>query len=145
MTSRLLLILLPLCLAQGRNTKDWVMAERNLEKRANRAIEFANHSLDVARKAYQKGDMEGTQSALQDLVSAVRLCDESLEASGKDGRRNPKWFKRVEIGLRQLLRRLETFEFEASFDDRPPIAEAAKVAQEVQQKVLRNIMTKEKR
>lgn len=145
MTYRLLLILLPFCLAQARNTIDWVMAERNLEKRANRAVEFANHLLDVARKAYQKGDMQLTQSALQDLIGAVRLCDESLEASGKDGRRSPKWFKRVEIGLRQLLRRLETFEFEASFDDRPPIVEASKVAQEAQQKVLLNIMTKEKR
>jgi hypothetical protein len=145
MTIRLLLILLPFCLAQAKNTMDWVMAEQNLEKRSNRAVDYANHTLDLARKAYQEGDWPGTKAGLAEMTRAVQVCDDSLESSGKDGRRSPKWFKRAEISLRKLQRRLETFEFEASVDDRPPIAEAAKFVEEVQQRVLFNIMTKEKR
>ena len=38
--------------------------------------------------------------------------------SKKNARKNPKYFKRAELRLRELLRRLDTFRRDMGFDDR---------------------------
>jgi len=63
--------------------------------------------------------VEKIKDQLKEFQGAVDLSVDSLQATGKNARRNPKHFKRAELRLRDLLRRLETFKRDMSFDDRP--------------------------
>ncbi|MEP7355184.1 MAG: hypothetical protein ABI824_18290 [Acidobacteriota bacterium] len=83
-----------------------VRQEPNLEKRSDLALEVANSEIGVARDAYQQGRLEPSQSALVQVKEAVALSKTSLVATGKDPRKNSKYFKRAELATREILRRL---------------------------------------
>jgi len=125
-------------------TKDAVMAEPNLEKRSEKALQYAEAQLEIASKAYEQGETGTMKTSLDEVAAGARICLESLEATGKDGRRNPKYFKRAEINMRKLLRKLENLRFAAAVDDRPPIDEVIHSAQQVHEKILADIMSKDK-
>jgi len=125
-------------------TREAVMAEPNLEKRSEKAVQYAEAELDKAAKAYEHGEIEAMKTSLQEVSGGVQICLESLEATGKDGRRNPKYFKRAEINIRKLLRKLENLRFAAAVDDRPPIRETIESVQHAHERILADIMSKDK-
>ena len=96
-----------------------VKAEPNLEKRSEKALIFAGEILTAMRAELDRNDVEKIKDQLREFQGAVDLSVDSLKATGKNARRNPKYFKRAELRLRDLLRRLETFKRDMSFDDRP--------------------------
>lgn len=96
-----------------------VKAEPNLEKRSEKALVFAGEILTAMRAELDRNDVEKIKDQLKEFQGAVDLSVDSLKATGKNARRNPKYFKRAELRLRDLLRRLETFKRDMSFDDRP--------------------------
>lgn len=96
-----------------------VKAEPNLEKRSEKALAFAGEILTAMRAELDRNDVEKIKDQLKEFQGAVDLSVDSLKATGKNARRNPKYFKRAELRLRDLLRRLETFKRDMSFDDRP--------------------------
>jgi hypothetical protein len=98
-----------------------VKAEPNLEKRSEKALVFAGEILTAMRAELDRNDVEKIKDQLKEFQGAVDLSVDSLEATGKNARRNPKYFKRAELRLRDLLRRLETFKRDMSFDDRPAL------------------------
>ena len=98
-----------------------VKAEPNLEKRSEKALIFAGEILTAMRAELDRNDVEKIKDQLKEFQSAVDLSVDSLEATGKNARRSPKYFKRAELRLRDLLRRLETFKRDMSFDDRPAL------------------------
>ena len=118
------------------------LAEPNLEKRSDKAMQNAGRALDAARKAYMEGQMEKVLAALQEVSDSVDLCRESLRQTGKSGRRSPKYFKRAEQNLRKLLRRLDTFKLEMSVDERPPVEKVIGRAHAAHEEILQSIMGK---
>ncbi len=96
-----------------------VKAEPNLEKRAEKALVFAGEVVTAMREELDRNDVEKIQAQLKDFEAAVDLAVGSLKATGKNARRNPKHFKKTELRLRELLRRLETLRQDMSLDDRP--------------------------
>src|SRR5690349_4866031 len=85
-----------------------IKSEPKLEKRSDLALKFADSSLDSARDAYKKGDVEGTRAALLEVEAGVQLSYDSLLATGKDPRGNSRPFKNAEKATRQILRRLDS-------------------------------------
>jgi hypothetical protein len=83
-----------------------VRQEPKLEKRSELAMEVADQAVDKARKAYDQGRFEETVQALTEVQEAVDLSYESLVATGKNPRKDSKYFKRAEKATRDLLRRL---------------------------------------
>jgi hypothetical protein len=116
-----------------------VKAEPNLEKRSEKAMAFAHKALDEARK-----DHSGYEARLEEMRAGIDLCVESLEATGKDPRRNPKYFKKAEIELRKLIRRLDNYRIELSIDERGPVEKLLEHAHKVHDELLLGIMTKKK-
>lgn len=116
-----------------------VKAEPNLEKRSEKALVYANASLDEARK-----DLENPGGHLDQVRAGIDLCVESLEATGKNARRSPKYFKRAEIEVRKLIRRLDSFRLELPLDDREPVDKLLKHAHQVQDDLVLGIMTRKK-
>ena len=133
----LLLLLVPL-----HAELDAVKAEPNLEKRSALALLNADSQIDAAKKAYEAADRESFTRAIDEVIASVDLSYDSLEDTGKRARRSPKHFKRAELKVRGLIRRLDGIEREVALDDRAPISNALKRLHEVHDKLVVDIMTK---
>ena len=121
-----------------------VRAEPDLEKRSEKALQAADEAFQSAKKAYKEGDAPAEAAGLASMREAVELAMKSLEESGKDARRSPKYFKKAEIELRKLIRNLDDFRFAKSAEERKPAEELLVVVHEAHDKVLLGIMTKKK-
>lgn len=121
-----------------------VKAEPDLEKRSEKALLNAEAALDRARTAYQNANDPQLKSALDEIGQSLDLCKGSLDESGKNARKRPKYFKKAEIGIRRLVRRLDNFKIEMSPDDRPPVEALVSRAQKLQEEILQAIMGKKK-
>ena len=98
-----------------------VKAEPNLEKRSEKALIYAGELLTAMRGELDRNDVEKIKGQLIEFQEAVDISVDALAATGKNARRNPKFFKKAELRLRlrELQRRLETFKRDMGFDDRP--------------------------
>jgi hypothetical protein len=120
-------------------------AENNLEKRSGLALDNAVVAYDTARAAYEKGDSSGLAAAVAEMQESVELAYKSLKATGKDPRRSPKWFKRAEIRTRELLRKLDAFQQDMSFTERPMLDGAKAQIQKVHDDLLLGLMEGKKK
>ncbi len=120
-------------------------AETNLEKRSKLALDNADSALKRAREAYRSGDIDKAREAAGEALESVELCRVSLVATGKDPRRNPKWFKRAELQTRDLLRRIEAAQQEMSYVDRPMLDSLRAKTQQVHDELLTGLMEGNKR
>jgi len=121
-----------------------VKTEPNLEKRSEKALLAAQQILDQLRRGGDLHDQAKLQTALDNIRAGVELCVDSLQASGKDARRSPKYFKKAEIGLRKLNRHLEDVRIALSADEREPVASLLVYTQQVQEDLLLGIFTKKR-
>jgi hypothetical protein len=138
------LFLTSFSIAVGFADMDHVMAENNLEKRSELAMKNAHEALDRSRQAYQHRNDDEDQKALDEVARSVELCKESLDQSGKNPRRSPKYFKRAEIELRKLIRRLDSFRIERGVDDREPIDKLLEQSHRIHEELIAGIMGKKK-
>ncbi len=118
--------------------------EPNLEKRSELALDHAGAELDEAREAYNAGDVAKMESALGEVGESVELAYHSLTDTGKDARRNPKFFKRAELRTRELMRRLEGIRETVSYQDRALVEVVRDRVAEVHDELLKGIMSKRK-
>ena len=116
------------------------MAEHDLGRRSKLALENAEAALKAARAAYEQGETQKVASELEELVRSVDLSSDSLNQTGKNPRSSPKWFKQAEIQTRDLLKRLETFQRDMNFTDRPMLEKARNRVQEVHDSLLLGLM-----
>jgi hypothetical protein len=93
-------------------------SEPNLEKRSKMALDNAELALTEARAAYAQGNNAQVESRAVEIGESVELAETSLQQTGKNPRKSPRWFKHAEIVTRDLLRRLDNFEHEMSAADR---------------------------
>lgn len=121
-----------------------IKSEPNLEKRSDRALENASRAIDTARQAYAAGDMDKTRQGLEEVRASVELSYQSLQETGKNPRRSPKHFKRAELQIREMLRRLRGLEDDFSVDDRALVQKVEQRLQEIHDELLTGIMTKKK-
>ena len=96
--------------------------------------------LQAARDAYQKDDNAGVSADVAELQESVDLAFSSLNDTHKDPRRSPRWFKYAEIQTRDLLRKLDTFQQDMSFQDRPLLDKVKEDVQQVHDKLLLGLM-----
>jgi len=117
-----------------------VLAEPNLDKRSKLAMENADAAYQAARAAYDAGDNKGATADLHEVQESVEVAYSALEATGKDPRKNPKWFKRAEMETRDLLRRLDSFQESMSFYDRASVDPVKAKVQQVHDQLLMGLM-----
>jgi hypothetical protein len=116
------------------------LAESNLGKRSKLALDNAAVALKAAREAYGKGDSQAAAAALDEIRQSVDLAYDSLMKTGKNPRNSPRWFKPAEIATRDLSKRLDSFERDMDFADRPLLDQVkARVAQ-VHEELLLGLM-----
>lgn len=117
-----------------------VMAEHDLGRRSKLALDNAGAALKAARAAYERGDTEKVAADIREIIESVDLASDSLNQTGKNPRNSPKWFKQAEIQTRDLLKRLESFQRDMNFTDRPMLDKAKSRVQEVHDNLLLGLM-----
>lgn len=118
-----------------------VKAEPDPNKRSELAVENANVALDEARLASRTGDDAKLNAALREISESAEVCYDSLKASGQRPHRS-KYYKRAELRLRKLLRRLSGFIDELPLEQRPPAAETQQTVQTIHDKILTDELVK---
>ena len=121
-----------------------IKTEPNLEKRSELALDNAGTALDQAREAYNSGDVSKMEFALHEVEASVELAFQALTDTGKDARRNPKFFKKAELKTRELIRRLEGVREIVSYQDRALVEIVRDRVAEVHDNLLKGIMSKKK-
>jgi hypothetical protein len=120
-----------------------VMAERDLEKRSELALQMADESITAASKAYASAsEMSAFVKYLGTVEELAELSLKSLQDTGKRASKKPKYFKRAELKLRSLMRRMSTLADEVASDDRPRVEAAKKVLSDAHEQLLHEIMSK---
>jgi len=114
--------------------------ERDLGKRSKLALDNAGVALKEAREAYQQGDNKALAAAAQEIEDSVSLAWDSLESTGKNPRKSPRWFKHAEIETRNLLKKLDTLQRDLPFEDRPVLDKAKARIQKVHDDLLKGVM-----
>jgi hypothetical protein len=120
-------------------------AEPDLEKRSKLALDNAFAAYQAARDAYQKGEMEQVQAGIDEIEQSVDLAYQSLNDTGKNPRRSPKWFKSAELATRDLARRLASFQDQMSYTDRPLLDRVKARVQQVHDELLLGLMEGKKK
>ena len=131
--------------APGSSELEAVKAEPDLERKARRALEFSRAQVDRVLAAYQQDDPEGGKQILAEIQEAVELAHEALMATGKPARRRPKHFKRAEIQTRRLLNQLDDLSRNLLVDERGAVDPVRERVSEINDQLLRAIMTKPKK
>ncbi len=144
MNIRFLAVLLLACLPAAADLAK-VQAEPNLEKRSKLALDNAEQALKLSRSAYGKGDSKQAAAAIEEIRESVALAETSLQQTGKDPRRSPKWFKRAELQTRELSKKLDAFSREMSYEDRDMLKATMEKVQQVHENLLTGIMEGKKK
>jgi hypothetical protein len=142
--TRTILILLGLGLVSAASLSSFdlkaALAEHDLGKRSKLALDNAGAALKAARDAYQQGETAALAAAASEFQESVDLAWDSLESTGKNPRKSPRWFKQAEIETRSLLKKLETLQHDMSFEDRPVLDKAKARLQKVHDDLLVGLM-----
>jgi hypothetical protein len=120
-----------------------VKSEPDLEKRSELALANAERDIDEARTAYSGGDEKASQTALDELAESVNVSYDALEHAHTAPRKS-KYYKRAELRVRALIRRLTGFRDEVGFDARQPIETVIKKLSDVHDQLIADIMSKKK-
>ena len=116
------------------------LAESSLGKRSKLALDNAAAALKAAREAYATGDNQKVAAAADEIQQSVDLAYESLMKTGKNPRNSPRWFKAAEISTRDLSKKLETFQRDMDFADRPLLDKVKARVQQVHDELLLGLM-----
>ncbi len=127
----LLLLTASIHLASSADLKS-VQTEPNLERRSERALDYASEVLTNLRTDVESKDWSKVSAELADFRAGVDLCVESLKSTRKTARRNPKYFKKAEVRLRELGRRLKGLQQLLHVDDRTKMGNLIEYVDQVQ-------------
>ena len=119
-------------------------AEPDLGRRSDLALANGDKSIDEARKAYGDGDDTAARAAIEEVAASVELSYDAL-AHLPGQPRNNKYYKRAELKVTALIRRLNGFRLEVSFDSQQSIDSAIKRLSDVHDDILNAIMSKKKK
>jgi hypothetical protein len=120
-----------------------VKTEPDPNHRSEMALLNADDKLAAARQAYQTGDEAAERAAIQEIQDSVLLCYSSLEQT-HGAPRNSRYYKRAELKVSALMRRLAGFRDEVSFDFRSQVDTVLKKVSDVHDDLLTDIMSKKK-
>ncbi len=120
-----------------------VKAEPDLNRRSELALMNADEKIDAARQAYQSGNEAEEAADIQEVAESVTLCYASLEQTRGAPRKN-KYYKRAELKVSALMRRLSGFRDEVSFDFRPRVDGVLKSISDIHDELLSDIMSRKK-
>jgi len=120
-----------------------VKAEPDLNHRSELALMNAEEKLDAARLAYEAGNETAEAADIQEVADSVELCYDSLEQT-RGAPRKSRYYKRAELKVSALMRRLSGFRDDVSYEFRPKVDVVLKKVSDIHDSLLSDIMSKKK-
>ncbi len=120
-----------------------IKSEPDLNRRSELALMNADEKIDAARQAYQAGNETAEQAAVEEVAESVTVCYQALEKTRSEPRKS-KYYKRAELRVSALMRRLSGFRDEVSFDFRPRVEAVLKRLSDIHDELLSDIMSGKK-
>ncbi len=120
-----------------------IKAEPDLNKRSELALSIADQKIDEARVAYQAGNDAAEKTAIKEVGDSVELCYDALKES-QEAPRKSKYYKRAELKMSALMRRLTAFRDDVDLDFRPNVDDVIKRLSDIHDNLLSDIMSKKK-
>lgn len=117
---------------------DWP-TERNIYKRVERGLEVAESQLDEARKIYREGDPYKAQEQMERSLDTAMEAYQVIVDSGEDMRKRAGRYKKVEIQMRGILRKLEDYNAQVELLDRGPVHRAWQTIGRMQEQLLKSM------
>ena len=122
---------------------DAIKAISEWSKRSDFALDYAAQTLDDAKTDNQAGKANKVQADLKQIDEAAQVCFSALQDSRKKPR-NDKHYKRAELKLRELARRLRGFRDDVPFEQQDAVGATLKNVQDIHDRLLLEIMGKGK-
>ncbi len=132
------MLILAFAVSLAAQPKDWRM-EEDTRKRVELGLKVAEEQLDAARKVYRKGDPYEAQAQLEVSLDTMLEAYRMVVEEGEDMRKNARRYKKVEITLRGISRKLEDFERQAEVVDRGPIMRAQQTVSLMRDNLLKSM------
>jgi hypothetical protein len=110
-------------------------SEPNPARRVEKALTFADQAFASAVEFYNKGDAHRGDAELDDMMTALRVCLESLDAAHKAG----QW-KKAELRVAMLQRKLRGLLDDISIEQRGWAEYTDRKLDEVHDKMLDGVM-----
>jgi len=120
-----------------------VKAEPDLNRRSEMALANADEKLEAAHQAYMAGNDAAEAADIQEVGDSVALCYQSLEQTHGAPRKS-RYYKRAELKVSDLMRRLSGFRDEVNYDFRPKVDAVLKQISDIHDQLLSDIMSKKK-
>ncbi|MGA2214307.1 MAG: hypothetical protein ABSH31_13620 [Bryobacteraceae bacterium] len=120
-----------------------VKTETDPNRRSELALVNADEKIDEARQAYQAGNESAEDAAIQEVADSVTLCYASLEQTHGEPRKS-RYYKRAELKVSALMRRLSGLHDEVSFELRPHVEAALKKLSDIHDQLISDIMSRKK-
>lgn len=114
-----------------------LQAEQNPQRRSEKALTFANTAFDSAHDFYLKGEIEKGDAQLDNMTKALNQCVQSLTEAHKG-----KYYKKAEMNVANLQRRLEGLLDELSVQKRGWAEYTNRKLEEIHDKLLNGVMSK---
>jgi hypothetical protein len=120
-----------------------VKSEPDLERRSELALAGADKQIDAAKEAFSGGDEKAEEQALVQVQELVNVSYDALEHANRAPRKS-KYYKNAEMKVTALLRRLNSFRDQVSFESREAVDAVIKRVSAVHDDLLAAIMSKRK-
>lgn len=117
--------------------------EPDLNRRSEMALLNADEKIDAARQAYQDGNEAAEVAAIQEVADSVTLCYASLDQEHGEPRKN-KYYKRAELKITVLMRRLNGLRDEVGFEVRPRVEAVISKLSDIHDQLISDIMSRKK-
>jgi hypothetical protein len=119
-----------------------IKQEPNPEHRSELALDNADAAVTACGNAYKNGDLDKTKAEATEIEESVTTALDSLNETGKDARRHPKYFKQAELATRHLIRRLDGLIESMSSADRPALLYVRDRISDIHDQLLSDMMKK---
>lgn len=120
-----------------------VKAEPDPNHRSELALMNADEKIDAARQAYMAGNETAEAADIREVADSVVLCYAALEESHQTPRKS-KYYKKAELKVSALMRRLDALRDEVNYDFRPQVDVALKKVSDIHDDLLSDIMSRRK-
>ena len=114
-----------------------IKAEHDPAKRSEKALSIADMAFDSARENYGKGDIHKGDAELENMMTALDECLSSLDAA-----RKAKYYKKAEMNVAALQRRLDGLLDDISLQQRGWAEYTRRKLDELHDKLLEGVMRK---
>ena len=111
--------------------------EHDAGKRSESELNQAETAFDRAREAYNKGNIENGDAALEDMTKALNACVESLDAAHK-----ARYYKKAELRVAYLQRRMAGLLDDIDLPQRGWAEYTDRKLEEIHDKLLAGVMRK---